>query len=132
MRSLFLFFCFLVFVFGVFFHSFSLHPPLSPSFFFFVDAFLPFMFSILFFSLMTHDAVFFLFFADAPNVTKTTQKDQSFVVYAILSNIPFIFFPIVQQTYHMYLVILQFKQMFLSTCVAKEYEIFFWNFGCCF
>ena len=89
---LFLFFCFLVFVFGFFFHSFSLLF-FPPPFFFFVDAFLPFMFSIFFFPLMTHDAVFLFFFADAPNVTKTTQKDQSFVVYAILSDIPFYFFP---------------------------------------
>ena len=91
--GLLLLFCFFVFWFlfsGFFFHSFSLLPPLSP--FLFVDAFLPFMFSIFF---SPHDTrrCFFLFFADAPNVTKTTQKDQSFVVYAILSDIPFIFFP---------------------------------------
>ena len=65
---LFFVFCFLVFVLCSFrgFHSFSLFFP-PP--FFFVDAFLPFMFSIFFFPAMTHDAVF-LFFADAPNVTK--------------------------------------------------------------
>ena len=113
--SLFLFFCFLVFVFGFFFHSFSL-------LFFLPPLFSSLMFSFLlcfrfFFSLMTHA---FFFFADAPNVTKTTQKDQSFVVYAILSNIPFIFFPIVQQTYHMYLVILQFKQMFFKSMCSER------------